>query len=280
MSPIKTSGREIAQWFIRYLGVDLIRSSRSPVLASLTSLRNIINGRQPVSHSVIERLGSTVLGIQLEWLLGRLEIDGVIDVGANIGQFATELREMSFQGHIVSFEPHHLCFQQLERHSRNDARWHVHPVALGAEEEKSELHHFSDSTLSSMHRISKPETLGDPRTADVTESRCVEVRKLDKLWPDLVTSLGMKRVMLKTDTQGHDLEVLKGARHALKECVLLMCEIAFRPIYTDAPDYLELLQFIRQQGYECVAISPLWYDKKKPVLNEANGLFVNTTAFL
>ena len=83
--------------------------------------------------------------------------------------------------------------------------------------------------------------------------------------------------MLKTDTQGHDLEVLRGARYALKECVLLICGIAFRPIYGGAPDFMDTLEFTRQEGYECVAITPLWYDKDVAALNEANGLFVNTS---
>ena len=43
--------------------------------------------------------------LRIATLLDRYQINVVIDVGANEGQFASELRRMGYQGKIISFEP-------------------------------------------------------------------------------------------------------------------------------------------------------------------------------
>ena len=54
-------------------------------------------------------------------------INVVIDIGANTGQFGTELRAFGYQGKLVSFEPlpdaHHL----LSNQTKHDEKWQVHP---------------------------------------------------------------------------------------------------------------------------------------------------------
>src|SRR6476659_2537452 len=57
-------------------------------------------------------------------------IDLVLDVGANVGQFATSLREKGYAGQIESFEPVSSVFQALADTARNDPRWNVHNMAL------------------------------------------------------------------------------------------------------------------------------------------------------
>ena len=61
--------------------------------------------------------------LYLTKLLRRMSINCVIDVGANKGQFASELRAAGYRGHICSFEPVPLTFSELGARFRGDPRW-------------------------------------------------------------------------------------------------------------------------------------------------------------
>ena len=64
--------------------------------------------------------------------LRHFNIDLVIDIGANEGQFANELRAGGYSGRIVSFEPLSSAHSRLLQVSSGDTAWHVHPrCALG-----------------------------------------------------------------------------------------------------------------------------------------------------
>jgi FkbM family methyltransferase len=63
--------------------------------------------------------------------LAELEIDCVLDVGANRGQFARHLRAIGYRGRIVSFEPNPDEFAILQRSFASDPAWSGYPIALG-----------------------------------------------------------------------------------------------------------------------------------------------------
>src|SRR6516162_3730174 len=70
-----------------------------------------------------------LLGLR-RWL-DRARIDLVIDVGANVGQFALALRYIGYRGEILSFEPIPDAYAALARRMRGDERWHGRPIAIG-----------------------------------------------------------------------------------------------------------------------------------------------------
>jgi hypothetical protein len=54
----------------------------------------------------------------LKRLLRRLEVDCVLDMGANLGQYATELRMIGGAGQVISFEPTPGLFAKIDGWSR------------------------------------------------------------------------------------------------------------------------------------------------------------------
>src|SRR5262245_4945741 len=66
-------------------------------------------------------------------MLAAHNVDLVLDIGANTGQWASELRRAGYRGDIISFEPLSSAHEQLEKNAHNDPRWTVAPrVALGS----------------------------------------------------------------------------------------------------------------------------------------------------
>jgi len=61
------------------------------------------------------------------------KINKVFDIGANIGQYAMNLRKQGYKGKIISFEPLPNAYKKLLKNSRNDSLWKVHPrIGLGS----------------------------------------------------------------------------------------------------------------------------------------------------
>jgi hypothetical protein len=66
-------------------------------------------------------------------LIDHFSITGVLDIGANRGQYRDFLRkEVGFSGQIYSFEPDPDLSNLLMKRARSeDASWKIFPVALG-----------------------------------------------------------------------------------------------------------------------------------------------------
>ena len=73
-------------------------------------------------------------------LLRQRRIDVVFDVGANVGQYGSELRDWGYRGRIVSFEPLAAAYADLAQRAARDGAWVAHPFALGASETSADLH--------------------------------------------------------------------------------------------------------------------------------------------
>src|SRR5215471_980607 len=65
-------------------------------------------------------------------VLDRFHINCVLDVGANAGQFGHSLRELDYDGWIISFEPVSGPRVRLEQAAKADPKWRVCPYALGS----------------------------------------------------------------------------------------------------------------------------------------------------
>src|SRR5690606_2975356 len=72
------------------------------------------------------------------WLMDLYNVDLVLDVGANTGQYARQIREeLDYQGRIISFEPLSKAYSSLEAASVHDPLWECHNYALGDNNENT-----------------------------------------------------------------------------------------------------------------------------------------------
>ena len=177
----------------------------------------------------------------LRELLTALHVNCFFDVGANCGQFVRDLRGIGFRGRIVSFEPVEGAYAELEAMHRNDPLWTGYRVALGSAERKTRIH---------VHELSYMSSLLGPITGEQEAGwQDVEVKRLDAMYPAVTEGIASPRVFMKTDTQGFDLEVFRGASGCLDEIVGLQAELSVVPLYDHTPGYLEQLAEYERAGF-------------------------------
>lgn len=155
----------------------------------------------------------------------RRGVDLVIDVGANVGQYATNLRQRGFKGAILSIEPLPEAYRTLEQAMRSDPNWHGLNAAAGAKSARATLNVSADSVCSSLLEASQTLLNAIP-TARVVGTVEVEVLRLDDV--PLPTH---RKSLLKLDVQGFEREALDGARELLKTIDVLELELGLRPSY-------------------------------------------------
>jgi FkbM family methyltransferase len=184
----------------------------------------------------------------LRQILKRQDVDCVLDVGANEGQFAGALRDLGYRGWIVSFEPNPEAYARLRARMVRDPRWRGYAVACGEVPGKATLNVVpGGSVLGSL----LPMAAGGYATVPVE----VNVFRLDDLHAEIRATTGAERFFLKTDTQGYDLAVFRGAQANLAAVVGLLAETAVQPTYLEMPHFLDSIREYEAAGFRLVALT-------------------------
>jgi FkbM family methyltransferase len=185
-----------------------------------------------IPHEPFERVDELS---HLRNLIKTLDVDCVLDVGANIGQFAKEVRGIGYAGAIISFEPQASEFATLTSRFTRDVKWSGFQCALGTEQREAVINVPNKTVNASLLRIASGEQC---------RQETIQIRRLDSI------PLPFSRIFLKMDTQGYDLQVFAGATGILDRVVGLQSELSIVPLYNGMPDYLDALMTYKQAGFQ------------------------------
>lgn len=214
-----------------------------------------------------------VLDWALDAVLRSRDINCVIDVGANRGHFGQLVRTLGYTGRIVSFEPSPSTLPALRAVAARDAQWEVRSIGLSAAPGTAVLRLHEgpelDSVLSALPGVvDQIPIMAEIGTAEVTLST------LAAEYPAIVEGIDEPRVLLKSDTQGHDAEVLLGARGLPPEVVAVLVELAAQPIYAGQPRMTAIMDILLDDGFTPVAFQPLFQSSDGLRIVELDGLFM------
>lgn len=176
--------------------------------------------------------------------LERREVDVVVDVGANEGQFATELRKAGFSGRIVSLEPLAAEAARLRELAADDDNWQVLRIAAGPQEGTAVLNRSQSSDYSSFRTPNATGLAFDPQIAVVAQEE-VDVRRLD----GLMELSHAQRPYIKIDTQGFERPVLDGAFELLKRAVGVQLELPLIHVYDGVWSFDEAVAHMKALGF-------------------------------
>jgi FkbM family methyltransferase len=215
------------------------------------------------------------LPFELGRILRTLEINCVLDVGANVGQYVSLLRERAlYRGYVVSFEPASDTFKSLTEACRNDPMWSGHRCGLGRQQASLSLNRFSGSDFNSVLSPSEFALSRFPRALQPEGTEVVDVRRLDDVFDSVIRHVVEPRVFMKVDTQGLDLDVLAGAGARTTGILGLQMEASFHAVYEGVPSVIDMLNDVNAAGYDLAGVFPVTKHTDRMRIIEADCLFV------
>lgn len=204
-------------------------------------------------------------------LLKMFEVDLVLDVGANRGQFSCELIKAGYQGRIMSFEPLSDAYLDLVEVSRNEPRWTVaERCAVGHRSEATILHVAGNSESSSVLPMLASHYSAAPASRYV-RSETIMMRRLDEVAAVEVESAD--RPFLKLDVQGFEHRAIEGAAGILDKIVGLQVELDLTPLYEGGLVIEEMIARLRELGFSLYRLVPGFTDRRSKRMLQVNGIF-------
>ena len=164
----------------------------------------------------------------------------------------------------------------LRQHKESDPDWVVQGYALGSRDDRMAINVMKVDLLSSFlaPHPSMAEMFRDFNVVERQET--VEVRRLDSALGALEDERIHGNLYLKLDTQGFDLEVVRGAPATLSRVRALQTEISMQPLYVNAPSYHDALEELTQRGFAVTGMFPVVRDRSMRVV-EFDCVMVNSS---
>jgi FkbM family methyltransferase len=211
-------------------------------------------------------------GAQLAAVLDHFEVSCVLDVGANVGQYAERLREWGYAGRIVSFEPLADAHAELVRRAAADPAWQVAPrMAIGERDGEVEIEVSAEPDMSSILPQSALLRNVAPSGAVVGREH-VPIARLDRIAATWLQK--GEEVFLKIDTQGYERQVLEGARDLLAGLRGIQLEMSLVPCYEGEPGFRDLLDRLEAAGFELYLLLPGYFERKLGRQLQVDGVFI------
>lgn len=197
-------------------------------------------------------------------------INVVFDVGANIGQFAQQLRATGYQQKIISFEPQSSAFAKLKKAAMQDSAWKVEHCALGGTVSSAEINIAANSWSSSLLEMLPAHTTSAPASTYVGKET-VTISTLDAVFPEHCGP--DSHAFLKIDTQGFTKQVLMGAKQSLQAIEGIQVELSLIPLYSGEPLIGEIVVDLYEKGFSLVLLENEFMDSRSGQQLQINGLF-------
>jgi len=169
-------------------------------------------------------------------------INTVLDIGANVGQFAKLIHKVLPTAMIYSFEPLGECYEELKKRMQKVDGFRAFNTALGDANGDLEFHRNEFSPSSSALPMSDLHIRNYPFTA---EEQLIKVRsvKLDDMIEDLKI---VDNLLIKIDVQGFEHKVISGGRNTVRLATILIIETSFQSLYVGQPLFEDVYDLLRE----------------------------------
>ncbi len=199
-----------------------------------------------------------------------LNIQTILDIGANTGQFASSIRQALPEAQIYSFEPLKSCFESLVASRAGDAKFKAFNYALGDRSEEIEIHKSAYSPSSSILEMSQTHKELFPHTQEHTSEK-IQIKRLDEVAQNLNLA---KEILIKVDVQGFEHKVLAGGLQTFSLAKAVIMEVSFVKLYEGQPSFDELYTNLKNLGFEYRGSLEQKNDKHSGAVISEDSLFI------
>lgn len=179
-----------------------------------------------------------------QWLTD-YKIATIIDIGANIGQFADKVLDVLPNVQLHCFEPITDVYLLLKSKFEDRSNIHLYNFGLSDKNEQKKIfknEYSPSSSLLEMLDLHKQNF----DYAVKTEPESINLRILDEVFS---TPL-VKPLLIKIDVQGYELPVLRGAEKLIQDADIIITETSFYPLYKDQPLFEDIYNYLTPRGFK------------------------------
>lgn len=201
------------------------------------------------------------------------QVGTVIDVGANVGQFALMALRCLPQARVLSFEPLPEAAERFARVMEGQERVQLYRKALGAIETTLPIHVTARADSSSLLAPALQSEVY-PGTHEVGILQ-VEVAPLDHV---IAANEILGPALLKIDVQGYEQQVLEGCETLLSRFDWVFAELSFVELYAGQTLAPEVIGWLETRGFRLdgVYVSDMSYKNGRMI--QGDFLFHRKTA--
>lgn len=209
---------------------------------------------------------------QIVTALKQNNIDLVIDIGANIGQFAGELRSAGFSGKIISFEPLTDARKKLVKAAADDSHWVIHQqCAIGDFNGELVINIAGNSVSSSLLPMLDAHSKAAVNSTYISTEK-IKVCKLDSVIENYLKV--DQKFFIKIDTQGYEWQVLDGAIKTLNRAQGVLCELSLVPLYQNQRLWRDIVDRLESNGFMLWALQKGFSDPRTGQSLQMDGIFL------
>ena len=200
----------------------------------------------PIGLNIERYFGNELALKSLINIAKEYEIDLILDIGANSGQFSKKIINAGYQNELISFEPLSSAYGYLLKNSKSFPKWSVYEkCAIGDFDGEVDINISLNNHSSSILQINKEHTDAAPSAVYIDNEK-VKIFKLDSIQSSFSKS---KNILLKIDTQGFEKNVIDGARVLIHERVkIIQLEMSLLSLYEGVFPFDKMVTFLNELG--------------------------------
>ena len=163
----------------------------------------------------------------------------ILDIGANIGDFNLYVQHFFPNAYVYSIEGNKTCENYLKNRNIN------YKICLLGSKKHTAI--FYKNKL-------EPTSTGNSLYRELTPHFCdenlieefAEIETLD----DVLINTNKTFDLIKIDTQGSEIDILKGGLNTLSKAKAVLLEVSYKPYNLNAPLEPDVISFMKKYGFE------------------------------